>query len=208
MKDLILIGAGGHASVCLEIAELHGFNVKGYLAPSKSEHFRLQTLEWLGNDTKIDQNLCENFEFINGIGSTGNPSIRISAFQRVTSMRGSFRTLIHPNAILSKYVKLGHGVQIFAGVIINSGAQIGDNVILNTGSLIEHDCKIENHAHIAPRSTVLGGVTVSEESHIGAGATILQNLTIAKKTLVGAQALVTRNFPEQKKLMGCPARES
>ncbi len=41
-------------------------------------------------------------------------------------------TIVHPRAIVATGIRLGRGVVVVAGAIVNSGSLIGDNAILNT----------------------------------------------------------------------------
>ena len=58
--------------------------------------------------------------------------------------------------------EIGEGTVIMAGVIIQPGVRIGKHVILNTGCTIDHDCVIEDYAHIAPGAHLCGNVRVGE----------------------------------------------
>ena len=66
---------------------------------------------------------------------------------------------IHPTAYTSD-AQIGPGTVIMAGVIIQPGCRIGKHVILNTGCQLDHDCVIEDFAHIAPGAVLCGNVHV------------------------------------------------
>jgi acetyltransferase EpsM len=67
-----------------------------------------------------------------------------------------------------------------AGAVINPGVKLGENVIVNTCASVDHECVIEDGAHICP-GVHLGGkvsvdghldwywTTVKERVTIGAG---------------------------------------
>ena len=77
----------------------------------------------------------------------------------------------------------------FSDVVINSSANIGNYNIINTGSIIEHDCVLNNNVHIAPNSTICGGVTIDSDVFIGAN-TVVKNSTHKKKISIGRGSII------------------
>jgi acetyltransferase EpsM len=93
-----------------------------------------------------------------------------------------------------------------AGVCINTNATIGKHCIINTSSTIDHDCKIEDFVHVAPSSSLAGGVEVGEGSFIGLGAFIIQGIKIGKWCVIGAGSVVIRDVPDFSVVAGVPAK--
>ena len=203
-KPVILLGAGGHAKVCLDILKLNDFPVLGFTAP---ESLFFQQLLYLGNDESIYDYPAKEILLVNGIGSIGNPKIRMTLFNQFQKRRYQFLTLIHPSAIIAKDAVIADGVQVMAGAVIQPNVVIGANTIINTRASIDHDCKIASHVHIAPGVTLSGSVEVNEEVHIGTGANVIQNIKIGKKSIIGSGSLVLKNVPCKKKVVGVPAQE-
>lgn len=83
-----------------------------------------------------------------------------------------FVTITHPDALVSRSAVVGLGTVIMAGAIVQTGARIGRHVIINTGASVDHDCVIEDYAHIAPGAHLCGGVHVGEGALIGVGVGI------------------------------------
>jgi len=117
-----------------------------------------------------------------------------------------FGNVIHPASLLSKTVKLGLGIAIMAGAVVNADVVIGNHAIVNTGALVDHDCVLGNFVHLAPGSTLCGNVLVGEGTLIGAGATIIPGVKIGAWVTVGAGAVVTRNIPDNSVVVGVPGR--
>lgn len=205
-KPVIILGAGGHARVCLDILRILHYEVLGLTAPKESKN-DFESVSYLGEDEKIFSYSPEEIWLVNGVGSTGQPGLRKDLFIHFHKQGYHFLSLIHPAAILSSDVRLGEGVHIMAGAIIQPGSLIGDNVILNTKASVDHDCKIDNHVHLAPAATLSGNVRIDAECHIGTGANIIQNIHIGEKSIVGAGALVIRNVQKGKTVVGVPAKE-
>src|SRR3989338_7983039 len=94
------------------------------------------------------------------------------------------RFIIHPKAVVSKYVELGEGSFVAAGAVINAGTRVGKNVIINTSSSIDHDCEIGDFVHVAPGVTLSGLVKVGDNVHIGTGASVVHCVTIERYTFI------------------------
>ena len=90
---------------------------------------------------------------------------------------------------------------------MQSSVKIGKHVIINTAASIDHDCIVEDFAHVSPNATLSGNVKVGEGSHIGAGAVIIPNITIGKWAMIGAGSDVTKNVPDYSVVVGNPARK-
>ena len=121
-------------------------------------------------------------ELVNGLGSVGNTELRAGIYYKFKKLGYSFCQVIHPTAILAKDCILGEGVQVMAGVVVNTGTRIAADSIINTGAVVDHDCVIGSHVHIAPGATLSGGVHVGDGSHIGTGATVIQGVSIGSRS--------------------------
>lgn len=161
----------------------------------------------IGDDSAVFDYSCDAVELVNGLGSVGDTRLRTDIFNKFKNWGYSFRSVIHPAAVVADTCVLGEGVQVMAGVIINVGTHIATDTIVNTGAVIDHDCMIGSHVHIAPGVTISGGVQVGDCSHIGTGATIIQGVTIGNRALIGAGAVVINDVADGQKVVGVPAKE-
>ena len=209
MKRVVGLGAGGHVKVVIEILQLMGgYELVGLLDP-KQELWNTKVL-WvpiLGDDDLLLELYKDGVRhtFI-GLGTAGDTSPRRQLYEKAQAQGFQIVQAIHPQAILSPSVKIGHGPTIMAAVVINANAQLGDNVIVNTGAIIEHDCIIGDHVHIATGACLAGTVRVGEGAHIGLGASIRQCLYIGRNAIVGAGAVVVDDVPDNVVVAGVPAR--
>ena len=160
----------------------------------------------LGSDNLIEKYFPDAIELANGVGSISSLVKRKATYDKFKSKGYKFSTVIHPTAIIADDVEIGEGVQIMAGVIIQTGCKIGDNTIINTGAVVEHDCIIEKHVHIAPGAVLSGGVRIGTMTHVGSSATIIQGIEIGANCLVGAGSVVIQNVPDNSKALGVPAK--
>ena len=207
-RPVIIIGGGGHARVLISTLKALRREIIGLLHPDTSLIGQcIAGVCALGNDDKIKDYAPDTIELINGLGSVSLPEKRKDIYMKFKKNGYSFASVIHPSAIVVDDVKIGEGVQIMAGAILQSGCLIGDNAIINTGAIVDHDCKIGAHVHIAPGSVISGGVEIGEIAHIGTGATIIQGVKIGDSAVIGAGAVVIDNVPSNNMFVGVPARK-
>lgn len=205
---LILIGAGGHASVLIDcIRHQSGVEIVGIL---ESNPALLGKTVWgvrvIGTDSDITRYANNEVQLLNGLGSIDVPKHRKSIFHQFKALGYRFYTVIHPTAYVAYGVTLGEGVQIMAGSVVQPQTVIGDNVLVNTRVVIDHECRVGDHVHIAPGTVISGDVSIGNTSHIGTGAVIKQGMTVGSHCVVGAGAVVVNNIDPGSRVAGVPAK--
>lgn len=205
-KPIYILGAGGHASVLIDMLKENGNEISTICSPqidvTRKAYAAIPVLE----DENILLNIATSeLVLVNGVGSLPGDDLRKKLFCKFEEQGFLFKQVISKNAIVSTFATLGHGVQVMAGAIIQAGAVIGDNAIINTGVIIEHDCIIGKHNHIAPGVTLSGQVITGDDVHIGTGATVIQNVSIGEDTVIAAGATVTKRIAREKIVFGARA---
>jgi UDP-perosamine 4-acetyltransferase len=204
MTQLVLLGAGGHASVLLAALHLNNTDVIGYVAEAAAGS--MAPLPYLGNDLDFLARGMDSVLLVNGVGSISNPERRRHVFEHYRKAGFAFAPVIHPSAIIAADAVCGEGTQIMAGAILQSGTQVGDDVIVNTGGIVDHGCRIGDHVHIATGARLAGDVTIGGAAHIGAGATVIQGIHVGADAIVAAGAVVIDDVAPGSLVMGVPAR--
>jgi sugar O-acyltransferase (sialic acid O-acetyltransferase NeuD family) len=120
--------------------------------------------------------------------------------------RESLRTVVAPDAYVSKSARLGAGCIVQRGVRVLPDAVLGDCVKMNVGATVHHDCRVGDCVTLAPGCRLLGTVQVEDRAYIGAGAVILPKVKVGKGATVGAGAVVASDVPEGMTVVGVPAR--
>jgi UDP-perosamine 4-acetyltransferase len=196
MQGVILLGAGGHAKVVLEMLQLTQTKVLGVSCPllwaQKVQQWRGVAV--LGDDDVLTSYNPQQVKLVNGIGMMPQSQARYALFNKARQAGFEFINLVHPSAVVSPSVRLGQGVQIMAGAVIQADSNIADNVIINSRALVEHDCVIAAHSHIAPGAVLCGQVTVAEQVFVGAGATVIQGIKMGAGAVVGAGTVVVKDL--------------
>lgn len=194
MKKLIIIGASGHGKVIADIAVRNGYT----------------EIVFLDDDNNISE--CAGYPVVgktskakempgDKIVAIGNAKIRERIQNEIQTI-----TLIHPDAIISRRVRIGNGSVVMAGAVINSDAVIGEGCIINTGATVDHDCQIQSFSHISVGAHVAGTCEIGARTWIGAGATVSNNVNICSDCMIGAGAVVIENIEESGTYVGVPAK--
>jgi len=195
---VLVVGAGGHAKVVVDVARAAGVHVAGVLGHPGDP------AEVLGVPVSFDRTGIDAESFVIALGDNAR---RAAAFVEYLEVGLAPATIVHPSAIIGTGVELGGGTVVVAGAVINADATIGANVILNTGCTIDHDCVIGDHAHIGPGVNLCGGVRVGEGALLGVGACAIPLAEIGAWSVVGAGSAVTDKVPPRCVWGGVPARQ-
>jgi sugar O-acyltransferase (sialic acid O-acetyltransferase NeuD family) len=179
MKDIILIGGGGHCKAVIDIIEQEDlFNIIGII--DKPEFLGKSVLGYpvIGNDSELNNLVKRCKNVLITIGQIGNSLPRINLFDTVLKLGFTLPSVISPRAYVSQYASIGKGSVIMHDVVVNAGAKIGDNCIINTKSIVEHGSNIGNHCHISTNAVINGDVVVGNGSFIGSGAVTKEGIRI------------------------------
>ena len=200
MKNVVIIGAGGHAKVIADIVECAGDHVLGFLdGYIKEDTFLGKPV--LGKDTDYEKYL--DAYFIIGIGD---------AYARerfVNSMpEAKWYTAIHPKAVISTLdTSIGEGSVVMANAVINPCAHVGNHCIVNTTAVVEHDNQIDDFVHVSVGTKLAGKVTVGKRTWVGVGSAVSNGINICSDCMIGAGAVIVKDITEPGTYVGVPARK-
>lgn len=202
MAELIIIGAGGHAVSCGDVALAAGWDALTFVDPRKAgtEIFgcpvRADLDDALAGRTDLDVAIA-----------IGDNARRAAVSAEIAARRPDLRfpALVHPTAHVSPFARLDAGCVVMAGATIGPNSRVGRFAIVNTRASIDHDCVVEDHASLAPGVVTGGGVVVGPRSAVSIGAVVRHGVTIGRDTVVGAAAYVHRALPDAVLCWGVPA---
>jgi UDP-perosamine 4-acetyltransferase len=200
----IVIGAGGHALVCVEVLREMGLDVAGCVSGDGTASADLAAIgiEMLGTIDDLDALHADHRWAFVAVGANG---ARRSMAERATGLGFELVRAISTRATVSPSADIDAGALIMPGAIINALAKVGAGALVNTGAIIEHECLVGAFAHIAPGAMLAGSVTVGQEAMIGMGARVLAGRTIGQHAVVGAGAVVIDDVDDHHTVVGVPA---
>ncbi|MDM2732976.1 NeuD/PglB/VioB family sugar acetyltransferase [Citrobacter sp. Cy070] len=202
-SGIIVVGAGGHAKVCIELLRAMGESVTYCVGAPDSPDSCLGVPVLRGD---------ENLSFLRSKGysrvfvAVGSNRLRERLGTLCTGQGYHLVNAISPHAVISPSATLGHGVAVMAGAIVNAESVIDDLAIINTGATVDHDCRIGLAAHIAPQCALAGNVTVGNHSFLGVGCKVIPEIRIGERVTVGAGAVVVCHIESDATAVGVPAR--
>lgn len=193
MKDLILVGGGGHCESVIDVAESAGYHILGILDMPELLGKEVFSYKVIGSDDDI-ASFASKAQFVVTVGAIKNPKTRIRLFERIKAAGGSLATIVSSTAYVSKYAQLGEGTVVMHKAFVNAGSKIGKNTIINTLTNIEHDCIVGNHCHVSTGVMVNGGCTIGNNSFIGSRTVISNCISICNDVVVGAGSFVRKSI--------------
>jgi UDP-perosamine 4-acetyltransferase len=200
---VVVIGAGGHAAVCIDLLLASGADVVG--AVSADTISRPLQVPVIGNDGDIPR------LYANGVRHAFVAIGANRARQRVTAEIEAlgFRIVnaVSPDARLAPSVALGAGVAVMAGAVVNAYTNLGNGVILNTGATVDHDCVLEPFVHIAPGCHLAGTVVAAEGAFVGVGSSVVPGCRLGRWSQLGAGSVVIGDIGDEVLALGVPAHE-
>ncbi len=203
-KKIIVLGGGGQAKVLIDVLlQLPEYQVVGFLDDNEA-NTELLGVKRVGKLTVVDQALETNVLAL-GLGHVGHPDFLKRTVEMYTKAGFSFETIISPAATVSRFAKLGHGVVVAAGAVIQPLVEIADYCIVNTNASVDHDCRVGAFTHIAPGTAISGNVTIGASCLLGTGSRVIQGVKITDGCIVGAGAVVVSDCNESGTYAGVPA---
>ncbi len=194
MRNLILIGGGGHCKACIDvIEETEQFNLVGVLDKPEFVGENVLGYSVLGSDDMIESLAQKNYEFLITVGQIRTHQIRQKLFSKLLECNASLATVISPRAYVSKHATIGQGTIVMHDALISVDAKVGQNCIINSKALVEHDVVIEDHCHISTAAVLNGGVNIKKGTFFGSNAVSKENSITSIEGFVKAGSLFKGN---------------
>ena len=111
--------------------------------------------------------------------------------------------IISRNVSVNYNTKIGSYTKIMDNTHITGNMRIGEHVFISVLVATTNDNTMGREKY-DPDHVI--GATIEDFVTIGAAANILPGITIGKNAIVGAGAVVTKSVPENKVVMGVPAK--
>lgn len=200
MKEVIMIGAGGHAESVADSLDNNTYKLVGFIDSNKiGQHMGLPILGKEITD-------IHDYQSYSYFVSIGDVRYRKFWFNKLLELELPVINVIDKTAIISPSASIGIGNFIGKLAIVNAGSVIGDNNVINTKALIEHECRVGNHTHISTNSTINGDVVIDDSVFFGSSAVCIGQLKIGRAAIVGAGSVVINDVEPLTTVVGVPAK--
>jgi sugar O-acyltransferase (sialic acid O-acetyltransferase NeuD family) len=157
----------------------------------------------LGGLELVESLKGDDVGFVNLI--TGNTRVRHDTTDQVLAAGGKLTNFIHPSIDLTM-TRLGVGLYLQEGVLLQAEVELGDNTSIHIGAVIGHETQIGQSVFIAHAVSVSGVCQIGDGTFIGTNATVLPRTTIGRWVTVGAGAVVIKDVPDYAVVVGNPAK--
>ncbi len=183
--DVIIIGAGGHGRVVLDILRAAGQHKPiGFIdADPQLAGTQIGGLSVLGQANYLPKLKAQKVK--GAIVAVGDNRARRTYAKKLLEQGFELINAVHPSSVVSPTARIGKNVVVAAGAVIGTDAIVADHAIINTSAIIDHECEIGQAVHVCPGAALAGRVRVGEEAFIGLGCRIIQCLTIGRTSSCG-----------------------
>lgn len=162
IKNLLIIGAGGHGQCCHEIAErMKNYDKISFL--DDGPEYELSDLV-IGKIKEL-----ENFksEYDDVFVAIGNNKVRCTLYKKVRELGFHIPTLIDPTAFVSIYCFIGEGTVVFPNAVLETHCYVGKECIISSNVTIHHDARVESFSLIYSNTVVRPEARIGTMSRIG-----------------------------------------
>jgi sugar O-acyltransferase (sialic acid O-acetyltransferase NeuD family) len=197
MKNVIIIGAGGHAAevdeYIIHSAKMTGENnlkVIGFLDDNPDNYARYRLSAPLLGDIQ-NHKISKEYAYIIGIA---NMKFRKLLVDRFKTERAEFVSFIHCTAYVSESATLGEGTIIGPNASIGPNVKIGNFTLINSRCSLGHDTIIGNFNFISPNVCFSGFTTIGDENMFGINSATIPGIKVDNRNKIAAGMIVDQNI--------------
>lgn len=203
-RDIVLLGAGGHAKVVIEVFRaMGGWRIAGLLDSGRSGQTVLG-LPVIGGDDDLPRLRRDGVTA--AFVAIGSNALRQKLGSAVAAHGFVMPAAIHPAAVVSPTARVGAGVAVMARAVVAAETMILDLGIINNGAVVDHDNRLGVSAHVAPGCALAGNVQVGDRALVGVGSAVRPGIRIGADAVVGAGSAVVADVPDGAVVGGAPAK--
>lgn len=206
-KDIYILGVGRNTEVYIDLVEACGYNPIGlYHYDDTRTGEKIHNIPILNSNTNLFSNNSLKGKLF--AISVGDNRIRANLSKEINVKGGITPTLIHPNAVVSKYATIGEGVVIHPNAIIQAGACIGNDTVISFCASVTHTSVVGKACYLAALAHIGAYVKVNDFVLVGQGAIIVSSKVsyIGANSIIGAGAVVINNIEPDSVVAGNPAK--
>lgn len=204
-QRLLIIGAGEFGQQVYHYAIIDGrYDIVGFIDDWQEKGLLINKVQILGNCDDI-MSLYQQNVFDSLFVAIGYKHLiaRKKIFERFHNMI-PFASIIANPSYIDVTAKIGEGVIVYPGCVIDKDVIISHNVVLNLNVVVSHNSSIGHSTFCAPRVSIAGFSTVASCCFLGIGSSIIDNISISDGIIVGAGGLVITDLVEKGTYIGVP----
>ena len=200
---MLVIGAGGHARVCLDALFDSGFEVVGCVSADATGVHGLPCAV-LGLTADLGQ-VARAAGATHAFVAVGDNTARERLAADCERASLPLVNAISGGATVSPSAQLADGIVVAAGAVVNAAATVGRGAVLNTRCSVDHDNVVGEFAHVSVGVALGGSVSIGARALVGIGSTVLPGVHVGADVVVGGGAVVVCDVPAGVTVVGVPA---
>ena len=204
--QVVIIGAGGHGKVVLDIVRAAGqFKPAGFVDADPALAGQVVAgLTVLGPPNLLPKLRQQRVSQV--IVAIGDNRTRLRYIDLAREYGFELVNAIHPTAFVSPSAALGLNVVVAPHASVITEARVAGGAIVNTAAVVDHECVVGEGVHVGPGAVLAGRVRVGRGAFVGMGAKVIQCRAVGEFATVGAGAVVIEDVPDGATAVGVPAR--
>lgn len=196
MKDVIIIGAGGHGAEIDEYIKysqktrgIKEFNVIGFLDDNPGNYASYKFSAPLIGAIK-EHRILKGKYYLIGIA---NLKYRKYFIEKFKSEGAEFVSHIHCNAYVSESAIIGEGTIIGPNANLGPNVRIGNFNLINSRCSLGHDTSIGHFNFISPNVCFSGFTKVGDDNLFGINSATIPNISIGNRNKIAAGMVLDQN---------------
>ncbi len=207
LRGVVIIGAGGHATVVMDACSASGVDVAAFVDTTTGGSEGMFLGRPLLSGERALPDAVQRYRNHAFFVALGRNMARHAWTRGLLDLGLPIATITHPAAVVSRTATIAAGCFVAAGAVVGPQTLLDHAAIVNTAATIDHHGRLSAGAHLAPGSHLGGSVSVGEYAWVGIGASARDNISIGAAALLGCGAVATASVPARRVFMGVPARD-
>lgn len=134
------------------------------------------------------------------------PKTKKKVVSKLEAKGAVFTSIIHPDARVGDYSKLGKGLVLYPNARITVNVTIGDYVTVLDNTSIGHDAVIGEYTTFSASCGINGHVQVGKYTYFGCNASTIPSIKIGEECHIGVGSVVVNNIKSGMHVFGNPAK--
>lgn len=189
IRDLVVIGAGGHAAEIVEyirynqkVSGQEEYRVIGFLDDNPGNYSKYGYLAPLLGAV-ADHKIISTVQYVMGIAGIQYRKLFV---EKYLSEGAKFVSIIHRSAYISESSVIGEGCIIGPNVSLGPNVVVGMFSLINARCSIGHDTIVGNFNIISPNTCLSGFSRVGDENLFGINCATLPGINVGSRNKIAA----------------------